>query len=230
MSFNSALYLSFPPQGFSFRWYERFFSDPIYIQATSMSLIVGGVAVFLATIFGTMAAYALQRYWPPFRSLINVCLLSPLLLPGVVMGLALLYILTQFSLQRSITGVIIGHTLYVLPFVVVTVSSALQHCERQLEEVAMSLGANAWYAFRTITFPLILPGIVSGALFAFIMSLDEFIITALLGGGLVTTLPIRIFSSLRFAVDPTIAAVSTLFVCITTLLFLLAQRLARVHR
>ncbi len=229
MSFNSALYLSFPPKGFSLRWYKRFFSDPIYLSATGISLIVGGVSTVFATIFGTMAAYVLQRYWPPFRHFLNAFILSPLLLPGVVMGLALLYTLANLGLQRSITGVILGHTLYVLPFVVIIVSSALQHCERQMEEVAMSLGASEWYAFRTITFPLILPGIISGALFAFIMSLDEFIITALLGGGQITTLPIRIFSSLRFAVDPTIAAVSTFFVFVTTMLFLIAQRLLRIR-
>jgi len=227
MSFNAALYLSFPPSGLSLRWYEKFFSDPIYVSATLTSLAVGGVAVAIATCFGTMAAYALQRYRPRFFNLINIAILSPLLLPGVVMGLALIYILSLVGLQRSLAGVVLGHTLYVLPFVVVIVSSALQQRGPELEEVAQSLGASEWYAFRTVTFPLILPAIVSGSLFAFVLSLDEFIITAILGGGLVSTLPIRIFSSLRFAVDPTIAAVSTVFIFTTTLLFLIAQRLAQ---
>lgn len=230
MSFNSALYLSFPPQGFSIRWYGRYFSDPIYIDSSLKSLLVGAGAVFLSTVFGTMAAYALQRYRPPMYGFINAMILSPLLLPGVVMGLALLYTLSNLGLGRSMISVILGHTLYVLPFVVIIVSSALQGCERQLEEVAMSLGASEWYAFRTITLPMILPGIISGALFAFILSLDEFIITFLLGGVHVITLPIRIFTSLRFAVDPTIAAVSTVFVFATTLLFIVAARLRARER
>jgi putative spermidine/putrescine transport system permease protein len=224
MSFNEALYLSFPPKGLSLRWYDKFFSDPIYLDATLMSLLVGGVAVALATVIGTMAAYALHRYRPRLGGLINLCILSPILLPGVVMGLAMLYTLGMVGLQRSLVAVILGHTLYVLPFVTVIVTSSLQHAGRQLEDVARSLGAGEWYAFRTVTLPLILPGIVAGALFALIMSLDEFIITALLGGGLIVTLPIRIFTSLRFAVDPTIAAVSTVFIFATTLLFLVAQR------
>ncbi|MFH1740638.1 MAG: ABC transporter permease [bacterium] len=225
MSFNSALYLSFPPEGLSLRWYESYFSDPIYLDSSWKSLIVGAAAVLSATVFGTMAAYALQRYRPPFYNFINALILSPALLPGVVMGLALLYTLTNVGVGRSIISVILGHTLFVSPFVTVIVSSALQGCKRQLEEVAMSLGANEWYAFRTITLPIILPGVISGALFAFILSLDEFIITFLLGGTHVITLPIRIFSNLRFAVDPTIAAVSTVFVFATTILFVMAIRL-----
>ncbi|MBW2059731.1 MAG: ABC transporter permease [Deltaproteobacteria bacterium] len=230
MSFNSALYLSFPPKGFSLRWYGRYFSDPIYIDSSLKSLLVGAGAVLLSTVFGTMAAYALQRYRPPMYGLINAMILSPLLLPGVVMGLALLYTLSTLGLGRSMISVVLGHTLYVLPFVVIIVSSALQGCERHLEEVAMSLGASQWYAFRTVTLPIIFPGIVSGALFAFILSLDEFIITFLLGGVHVITLPIRIFTSLRFAVDPTIAAVSTVFVFVTTILFVVATRLKARER
>ncbi len=225
MSFNSALYLSFPPQGLSLRWYAKYFSDPIYIDSSLKSLMVGAGAVVTATVFGTMAAYALQRYRPPFYGLINTLIISPLLLPGVVMGLALLYTLAHLGLGRSAVSVILGHTLYVMPFVVIIVSSALQGCERQLEEVAMSLGASEWRAFRTVTLPLILPGVISGTLFAFILSLDEFIITFLLAGVHVITLPIRIFTSLRFAVDPTIAAVSTVFIFATTMLFIIATRL-----
>jgi putative spermidine/putrescine transport system permease protein len=229
MSFNEALYLSFPPKGLSLRWYDKFFSDPIYLDATLNSLLVGAMAVGLATVVGTMAAYALHRYRPRLSGAINLLILSPIMLPGVVIGLALLYTLGMVGLQRSLVAVILGHTLYVLPFVTVIVSSSLQHAGRQLEDVARSLGAGEWTAFRTVTLPLILPGIVAGALFAFIMSLDEFIITALLGGGLIVTLPIRIFTSLRFAVDPTIAAVSTVFIFATTLLFLAAQRISQAR-
>lgn len=225
MSFNTALYLSFPPKGLTLQWFGRYFSDPIYLDSSWKSLLVGGGAVISATLFGTMSAYALQRYRPPFFSVINALIMSPALLPGVVMGLALLYTLTDLGLGRSLISVILGHTLFVSPFVVVIVSSALQGCERELEEVAMSLGAGKWYAFRTITLPIILPGIISGALFAFILSLDEFIITFLLAGTHVITLPIRIFTSLRFAVDPTIAAVSTVFVFATTMLFIIATKL-----
>ena len=225
MSFNEALYLSFPPKALSLKWYERYFSDPIYLHSSWKSLIVGLGAVVSATVIGTMAAYALQRYRPPFYGFINAIILSPALLPGVVMGLSLLYALTKIGIGRSLLSVILGHTLFVSPFVVVIVSSALQGCKRELEEVAMSLGASEWYSFRTITLPIIMPGIVSGALFAFILSLDEFIITFLLGGTHVITLPIRIFSNLRFAVDPTIAAVSTVFVFATTILFIIATRL-----
>lgn len=225
MSFNSALYLSFPPEGLSLRWFQRYFSDPIYLDSSWKSIVVGMGAVVAATVFGTMAAYALQRYRPSFYGFINAIILSPALLPGVVMGFALLYTLTGIGLGRSMLSVILGHTLFVSPFVVVIVSSALQGCERQLEEVAMNLGASEWYAFRTITLPIIFPGIISGALFAFILSLDEFIITFLLGGTHVITLPIRIFTNLRFAVDPTIAAVSTVFVFATTILFVIAIRL-----
>ncbi len=225
MSFNTALYLSFPPEGLTLRWFERYFSDPIYLDSSWKSLLVGFGSVISATIFGTMSAYALQRYRPPFFNAINALIMSPALLPGVVMGLALLYTLNGLGFGRSLLSVILGHTLYVSPFVVVIVSSALQGCERELEEVAMSLGAGKWHAFRTITLPIIFPGIISGALFAFILSLDEFIITFLLAGVHVITLPIRIFTSLRFAVDPTIAAVSTVFVFATTMLFIIATKL-----
>ena len=227
MSFNSALYISFPPRELSLIWYAKYFSDPIYISSSQASITVGLAAVICSTIIGTLAAYSLHRYRPPLHGIINALLLSPLLLPGVVMGLALTYTFSFLGIQRSLLGVVIGHSLYVLPFVVVLVSAALQNCERSLEETAMSLGATEAYAFRTITLPLVFPGIVSGALFALIMSLDEFIITFLLAGVHVITLPIRIFSSLKFAVDPTITAASTVFIFATTVLYLFALGLRR---
>jgi putative spermidine/putrescine transport system permease protein len=227
LSFSSGLYLSFPPPGFSLRWYERFFADPAWTSAAWLSIVVGVTVMLLSVLLGTPAAFALVRGRFPGARLINGFILTPVIVPGIIVAIGVYFFYARIGLIGTPLGLILAHTCLAVPFVVINVSATLYGFDERLEHAAMSLGASPWATFREITLPLIRPGILAGAVFAFITSFDELLVALFVSGSSAVTLPRRMWDQIRFNIEPTIAAVSTLLIVLTTLLLFSAEMLRR---
>ncbi len=226
LSFSSAGYLTFPPPAFGVRWYREYLGSAEWLASTGLSLSVAASVVVLATILGTLAALGLARLPPLLRNLAAALILSPLIVPVIVVAIGIYYAYSRYGLVGTPLGLVLGHTCLAVPFVVTSVSASLAGFDRRLEQAALSLGATPWGTFRQVTLPLIRPGVLTGALFAFITSFDELVVALFLSGSGAVTLPRRMWDDLRFAIDPTIAAVSTLTIVLTASL-LLVVHLAR---
>jgi putative spermidine/putrescine transport system permease protein len=227
LSFSSNTTLSFPPPGFSLRWYLAFFGSRSWTDALWVSLEVGVPVTLLAVALGTPAALGLRRGPFPGQRLVNALVLSPLIVPGIIVAIGTYFVYAQYRLVGNPVALILGHTCVAVPFVVINVAAALQGVDPALEKAASSLGAAPWANFRQITLPLIMPGILAGALFAFITSFDELLIALFLSGTGAVTLPRRMFDEIRYDLDPTIAAVSSLLIVTTTVLMITAEMLRR---
>ncbi|HET9083853.1 MAG TPA: ABC transporter permease [Candidatus Limnocylindrales bacterium] len=221
MSFTEAEILSFPPQGFSLQWYEHMLTDPQWSTSIVNSLIVAVLTALLATVLGTLAALGLSRGRFPGRSVVNGLVLSPLIVPVVVIAIGMFGLFVQWKISGSVLGLVLAHTALALPFVVVNVGTSLQTMDRNLELAAANLGANPRRSFMHVTLPIILPGVVAGAIFAFITSWDEVVTAIFLTTARFRTLPVEMWEQVRQVVDPTVAAVSTTLLVVTTGLLLL---------
>ena len=215
LSFSSAAYLRFPPPGFSLRWYEAYLGSRDWLESTWLSLGVAGAVVVLATVLGTAAALGLARLPAGARAVASGLILSPLIVPVIVVSIGVYYAYSRYGLVGSPAALVLAHTCLAVPFVVTSVGASLAGLDRRLEQAAASLGATGWGIFVQVTLPLIRPGVLVGALFAFITSFDELVVALFLSGGGAVTLPRRMWDDLRFAIDPTIAAVSTVTVVLT---------------
>jgi len=225
MSLNAGEFLTFPPQGLSFRWYGALFSNEGFIRAMRTSFTVAVFATVASTLIGTAAALYFVRYAGRWRDRLRLVLMMPLMLPEILTAIALLFFLYATGIgTRSIVGLLIGHTLITLPYVFINVSASLYNFDRSIEQAARSLGAGPWTCFRRITLPLIKPGLITGALFAFIISFDLFNLSLLLKGVGMTTLPLQLFDYLRWDFDPTAAAVSSVSIVMTLLVVLIIDR------
>jgi putative spermidine/putrescine transport system permease protein len=224
-SFNSGELLTFPPQGFSLRWYEHFFNSEPFMNSLFFSLWLAALAMAISTLLGTAAALYVVRFAGRWRDTIRLLIVTPLLLPEILSAVALLLFFYSIGLGKAVTGLVIGHVLITLPFVFLAVSSVLYNFDISLEEAARSLGATKLTTFRRVTLPLIKPGVISGALLAFIVSFDLFAVSLLLKGIGLETLPIQLFDYVTWDFDPTAAAVSTVSIAITMLAVLLIDRI-----
>ncbi|UCF96147.1 MAG: ABC transporter permease [Spirochaetaceae bacterium] len=222
ISFSSSRFLQFPPTGFSLQWYEKFFSGRNWISATIRSFQVAVLTTVFATILGTLASFAFVRGQFPGKKLLYGMVLSPLIIPVIITAVATYYIFARVRLIGTIWALVFAHTALALPFVVVNVTSTLQGFDITLERAALSLGASRLVTFLRVTFPLIWPGVVSGALFAFITSFDEVVIAIFLTGSR-PTLPKQMWDGIRIAINPTISAVSSLLIVFSIILLLSLQ-------
>ncbi|OBQ92174.1 MAG: ABC transporter permease [Mesorhizobium sp.] len=218
MSFNGNKSLSFPPQGFSWQWYENFVTNPEWSTSFLNSLKVASIVAVLATVLGTLAAFGLDRMKARPANLLRMLMLTPMVVPGVVLAIGIYAVYLDAQLVGTLPGFVLAHTILALPFVLIAVSANLEVFDRRLETAAASLGAGALTTFRTVTLPLILPGILSGLLFAFATSFDEIIVSLFITNPYLKTLPVQIFSSITRDADPTVAAVGTILLCATTIL------------
>ena len=216
VSFSGSEYLRFPPPTFSLRWHERFWTTPGWRRAALVSLRFATLAALVATSFGVAAAVALDRWRGRRARIMYALLLSPLIVPTLITAIGYYYVATRLKIVGTIVGVALGEALLALPIVVIMVSATLQGFDRRLEQAALGLGASPWYAFRRVTLPLIAPGVVAASLFAFLSAFDDLLIPLFLGGVRLEALTARIWSGLQVELDTTIAAVSTLFIAITT--------------
>jgi putative spermidine/putrescine transport system permease protein len=225
LSFSADKYLHFPPSGFSLQWYDNYFGRADWLAATWLSVRVGLITAVLATALGTAAALALVRgrFWG--RNLINSFMVSPLIIPTIIVAIGIYFFYARIQIIGSPFALALAHTALAIPFVVINVSATLHGFDERLEFAAMSLGANRWQTFHKVTLPIVRPGVFAGALFAFITSFDELIVALFVSGTGAVTLPRRMWDSLRLEIDPTIAAVSTILIAVSTLVFVSAELL-----
>jgi putative spermidine/putrescine transport system permease protein len=214
VSFSSATYLTFPPPAFGLRWYSAYFGSEDWLRPTWLSLWVAAATVVLATLLGTLAALGIARLPRALRVVAAGLILSPLIVPVIVVAIGIYYAFSRYGLVGSPIGLVLAHTCLAVPFVVTSVSASLAGIDPRLEQAALSLGATPGGTFFQVTLPLIRPG----ALFAFITSFDELVVALFLSGSGAVTLPRRMWDDLRFQIDPTIAAVSTLTIVLTVFL------------
>jgi putative spermidine/putrescine transport system permease protein len=223
VSFSSGMYLQFPPPGFSLHWYQDYFGDPQWIDATILSVKVALTVVILAVSIGILAALAIVRLPFPGIGLVRMALMTPLIVPSVVVSIAVYSVYVTLHLIGSFIGIVLAHTILALPFTVVLLVSGFQRVDRRLEEASYTMGASVAWTFRHVTLPILKPSIFAAAIFAFIASWDEVIMVIFIGGGAGTTLPLRMFNYLRTEINPTIAAVSTLLLVFAILAFAAAE-------
>ena len=229
-AFSTTSYLTIPPQGVTVAWFGKVLSDPTYLSAIRMSLILACSSTVISLVIGIAAAYALFRKALPGSEAIMSFLMAPLILPAVVIGVALLQYYSLTGLRGSLVGLLMAHVVITAPYVVRSALASLSGLDLAVEEAARVLGASGFEAFRLVTLPLIRPGLAAGALFAFITSLDNVPVTIFLIGANQTTLPVLIFSSVEMGVDPSVAAVSTMLIVATGIVLLIAERCAGFHR
>lgn len=217
MSFNDKKSLAFPPSGFSWQWYQNFFSNPEWSSSLVSSLKVAVVTAVFATIIGTLGAFGLDRMRSRVSGVLRAMLITPMIVPGVVLAVGIYAVYLDTQLVGTLTGFVLAHTMLAVPFVIIAVSASLEVFDTRLETAAISLGASRLTAFRTVTLPLIAPGMLSGLLFAFVTSFDEIIVALFITSPYLKTLPVQIFSSITRDADPTVAAVGTLLFIATSL-------------
>ncbi|APF36782.1 MULTISPECIES: ABC transporter permease [Chelatococcus] len=227
LAFTSSVFLTYPIPSYSLRWFEELVTADVWRLSIVNSLIVGGGATLLSTVLGTLAALGLRGSALPLAGLLRTLFLLPMVVPAVVLGVGMQIFLVRLGLASTYPGVIIAHAVLCVPFVVVSVSAALQGIDPAVEKAAMSLGAPPITVFRRVTLPLAVPGVVSGAVFAFATSLDEVVITLFVAGPNQRTLARQMFSSIRENISPTVAAAALLLIVGTLCLAALAALLRR---
>jgi ABC-type spermidine/putrescine transport system permease subunit II len=221
LSFSGAGYLQFPPTSFSLRWFVRFLGDPQWRASLWFSVVIAAVACVLATVAGFLAAYAFVRGDFPGKKLLLSLLLLPIIVPTVITSIAMYFLSAKLHLVGNLFWIGTCHAVIALPVVLLILLSSLQGVDANLERAALSLGASRSRMFLKVVVPLAAPGLISGALFAFLASFDELIISLFLTGIRAQTLPVRIWNSLHLEIEPTIAAVSAFLIGITALVLLL---------
>jgi spermidine/putrescine transport system permease protein len=209
--------------GFTFKWYRILFNDEQMLVAARNSLLIAVITSFFSTIFGTLAGMAMYKYK---LRLLPVLVLTPIAIPEILMGVALLMFFVMLNMTLGLVSVTLAHIAFCIGFVAIVVRSRLQGMDESLLEAARDLGATPLQAFRLVTMPLIMPGIIAGALMAFTLSIDDFVITFFTAGAGASTLPLQIYSMIRIAVTPEVNAISTLLMLLTLALILLASKVA----
>ncbi len=216
-SFTAESFLSFPPPSYGTRWYRHVAAAANWREAALSSLVIAAIVTPLSLVLGTLAALGLDRGPMRGRGVLYGILISPMILPHIVLGLGIFRIALDLHIDDSLLSIVPAHLTITVPFVVISVGASLQSFDTGLEKAAQSLGASPLRALWHITLPIIRPGLVGGGIFAFIMSFDEFIITYFLSVQ-TRTLPLEIFSTLRYQVSPAIAAVSALTIAFSAAL------------
>jgi len=227
LSFNSESFFTYPIAGFSFQWYEKFFSSLAWRLSIRNTLIIGFSVTLLATSLGTLAAIGLTMADFPMKSLIIGLLISPMMVPHITVGVGMFFFYSLLGLLNSLWGLILAHTAVAVPFVVMTVTATLTNFNVNLMRAAASLGAKPITVFFKVVLPLILPGVMSGGVLAFITSFDELILAILLAGSQQRTLPRQMWSGVREEISLTITAVATVLITFSILLMIMMELLRR---
>jgi putative spermidine/putrescine transport system permease protein len=227
LSFSSGTFLTFPLPGLSLRWYQEFFTSAPWQLSLRNSLIVAGATTALATVLGTLAALGLTRARLPGQTLLMGLIVSPMVVPLVIVAVGVYFAYAPFGLTSSLLGLTLAHTALAAPFVVITVSATLQGVDPNQARAGASLGASPVVVFRRIILPLILPGAISGALFAFVTSFDEVVVALFVTGPAERTLPRQMFNGIRENISPVIAAAATFVILVSGLLLTVLELLRR---
>jgi putative spermidine/putrescine transport system permease protein len=234
LSFNAEPYftftkemLAFDPDGYSLRWYEDFFTNASWQQAVRNSIFIAIFSTLISTFLGTLAALGLSRSDFPFKTTIMGILISPMVVPLIISAAGMFFFYSRIGLQGTHIGVILAHAALATPFVVITVTATLTGFDHSLTRAAANLGASPTRTFFQITVPLIIPGVISGGLFAFITSFDEVVVVLFVGSVDQRTIPWAMFSGIREQISPTILAVASLLVLISIILLFTLELLRR---
>jgi putative spermidine/putrescine transport system permease protein len=227
LSFNSQPYFTYPMPGVSLRWYQDFLNSPEWMLALKNTLIVGVVSTLLATTLGVMASLGLTHPRLKGRALITGILVSPMIVPLIITAVGVYFAFSPFGLVNSLTGLILAHAALGVPFVVVTVTATLAGFNETLSRAGRSLGASPMRVFMQVKLPIIAPGVISGALFAFATSFDEIVVALFLTGTDQRTVPRQMWAGIREQLSPTILAVASVLVVISTLLLVTLELLRR---
>ena len=227
LSFSSGSFFFYPLPGFSLRWYQDFFTSTFWLPSVWNSLIVGVSATLLATLLGTLAALGMWRARFPGQGLILALVISPMVVPVIIVAVGVYFAFAPLGLTDGYAGLILAHTTLAVPFVVVSVLATLSGFDRTLLRAAASLGARPLTTFRRVTLPLILPGVASGAVFAFAASFDEVVVALLIAGPGQRTLPRQMFAGINDNISLTITAAATMLIAISLLLMIAVDALRR---
>ena len=231
LSFNSETFFSYPMPGFSTRWYtggdDGFFTNARWTGSVKLSILVAFATTALATFLGTLAALGLSRANIPGRAAIMAVLISPMIVPVIISAIGLFFFYAYTGLNGTLIGIILAHTALATPFVVITVTATLMSFDRTLMRAGASLGGPPHTVFFKIVMPLILPGVISGALFAFVTSFDEVIVILFIGGPEQRTLPRQMFAGIREQISPTITAAASVLIVFSTVLLVTVELLRR---
>lgn len=221
-SFTETEFLKFPPVGFTLRWYWRFLADSSYLGSIWTSVAIAGIATVIAVVLGVLVALVISRSEIRGRQILNTIFIAPLILPTIVIGAALLQYANALGFARSFFALVVGHTVIVVPYVLRTVLASLERFDKSLEEASHDLGGNAVSTFFLITLPIIKPGLVAGALFAFIISWINVELSIFNATAETMPIPVKLFNYVQYAVDPMLAAVSaaTIYVAVVAVIVL----------
>lgn len=234
LSFNQQPFFTFTqemltldPEGYSTRWYEAFLTSLNWQGAVKNSFIIAIFSTLISTFLGTLAALGLSRPDFPFRTTVMGLLISPMIVPLIISAAGMYFFYSRIGLQGTFFGVILAHAALATPFVVITVTATLTGFDHSLTRAAASLGSSPTHTFFHVTVPLITPGVISGALFAFITSFDEVVVVLFVGSYQQRTIPWQMFSGIREDINPTILAVATILITITVMLLVTLELLRR---
>ena len=230
VAFTPQGYIALPTDGVSLRWFVAILDNPRFIGAFWISLALGVVSSLIATALAVPAALAVARHRFPGRETISTLLLSPLMIPHIVLGVSFLRFFSTIGMNGTFAGLVTGHVIVILPFALRLVLAAATGMDPAVERAAVALGASRFTVFRRITLPLLLPGIVSGWLLAFITSFDELTMSVFIASPSTTTLPVRMFLHIQDTIDPLVAAVSALLIFVTLVIMLALDRLVGLER
>jgi putative spermidine/putrescine transport system permease protein len=230
VAFTPEGFLSVPTTHWSLRWFRAITGYPEFVEAFWSSLLLGALSSVIAIALSVPAALAVSRYRFRGREALTALFLSPLMIPNVVLGIAFLRFFTQVGIGGTFTGLVIAHVVIVFPFALRLVLASAAGLDRTLENAALSLGAGAFTVFRRVTLPLILPGVVSGWMLAFIQSFDEVTMTVFIATPGASTLPVRMFLYIQDNIDPLVASVSAVVIAVTIVFMLLLDRLYGLDR
>jgi putative spermidine/putrescine transport system permease protein len=227
LAFNQDPYFNFPIRNWSLRWFEDLFGNPVWLHAIGNSMVTAICATLLATTLGTLASVGLNHRNLPGKRLIMAVLVSPMIVPVVVLAVGAYFFFSRLGIANNLLGIILVHAVLGMPFVVITVSATLAGFDMGLMRAARSLGASPFLAFRRVMLPLVWPGVLSGALFAFATSFDEVVVVLFLGGPGQTTLPRQMWSGLREQLSPTILAAAFVLIILSVMMLLTLEFLRR---
>jgi putative spermidine/putrescine transport system permease protein len=230
LSISNSPFAMFPPRGFTLRWYWKVLADPDFQSSAALSIGLALAASLTALTLGVPASFVLTRARFPGKAAIHGLLISPLVFPTLIIGLALLQFFAAMNMRNSLVNLFFGHSLVTLPYVVRAVTVSLLLVDPALEEAARTLGANRWRSFWRVTMPQIAPGVAAGALFAFMVSLDNYPISMWLTDARAVPLPILLFNEMGSVFDPSIAAMASLMIVVGAVAVLLLERLVGLRR
>lgn len=230
ISFQSNQYLSFPPEGFTLRWYAQLPQQTTFMQGAKISLIVSVFVTFFVLLLGVPAALAFNRYNFPGKKALEALFMAPLLVPSIVLALGMVLLFTPLGLTNSYPGLIIGHVAITIPYVVRTTLMSLATADTSCEEAARVLGANPLTTFTRITLPIIRPGVIAGAVIAFIVSFDEAVISLFIAESGLPTLPVDILRYVEQSADATVAALSVVLIAISLVVVVIVERVMGLRK